>query len=47
MKTIIENCNTEEMWTLFAKKYDDCFKKYVPKIIPKKDSKLKPLWIYG
>ena len=41
----LENCNTEEMWTLFAQKYDDCFKKYVPKSRPKKGCKPKPLWM--
>ena len=41
----LENCNTEEMWTLFAQKYDDCVKKYVPKSRPKKGCKPKPLWM--
>ena len=33
------------MWTLFAQKYDDGVKQYVPKSKPKKGCKPKPLWM--
>ena len=32
----LENSSTVQMWTLFAQKYDDCVKQYVPKSKPKK-----------
>ena len=41
----IEKGNTEEMWTLYAQKYDECVKKYVPKSKPRKGCRPKPLWI--
>ena len=41
----LENCNSEEMWTAFSQKYDDCVKKYVPKSRPKMGCKPKPLWM--
>ncbi|MES9879908.1 MAG: reverse transcriptase family protein [Sedimenticola sp.] len=41
------DCDINDMWEIFASRYEDSVAKHVPKVIPKKGCKPKPLWITG